>query len=228
MELGGSDPFIVLADTHVALAAKSAAESRCINTGQSCIAAKRFIVDRSIAEEFESELAAAMGAMKMGDPLDRTTKIGPLARLDLLENLHQQVERSVAEGAKVAVGGQRGAGKGFFYEPTVLTGVKPGIAAFDEETFGPVAAVIRAENAADAVRLANQSSYGLGASIWTRDIERAKGMAGEIDSGNVFINEIVKSDVHVPFGGVKNSGWGRELSIFGIREFTNLKTVWVK
>jgi len=228
MELGGSDPFIVLADADVPSVAARAAEARCINSGQSCIAAKRFIVERVIADEFEAAMIAAMAAMKVGDPLDRATQVGPLARLDLLETLHRQVQRSVEQGAKLRLGGRRRAGKGFFYEPTVLADVRAGMAAFDEETFGPVAAVVHANDAADAVRLANSSRYGLGASIWTRDIDRAQILAGDMESGAVFVNGIVKSDARLPFGGVKNSGWGRELSQFGIYEFVNIKTIWVK
>jgi succinate-semialdehyde dehydrogenase / glutarate-semialdehyde dehydrogenase len=228
MELGGSDPFIVLADADPRAAAASAAESRCVNGGQSCIAAKRFIVEQNIADEFESALVAAMSDMKIGDPLDRATKIGPLARLDLLEALDRQVQRSVNQGATLRLGGRRRPGKGYFYEPTVLTNVRPGVPAFDEETFGPVAAVVRAKDADDAVRLANLSQYGLGASIWTRDPDRAQGLAARIESGCVFVNGIVKSDSRLPFGGIKNSGWGRELSRFGILEFTNVKTVWMK
>jgi succinate-semialdehyde dehydrogenase/glutarate-semialdehyde dehydrogenase len=228
MELGGSDPFIVLADADVPSAAARAAEARCINSGQSCIAAKRFIVERDIADEFEAAMVAVMAAMKVGDPLDRATQVGPLARLDLLETLHRQVQRSVEQGAKLRLGGKRRAGKGYFYEPTVLADVGAGMAAFEEETFGPVAAVVRADDADDAVRLANRSRYGLGASLWTGDIDRAQILAGEIQSGAVFINGIVKSDARLPFGGVKNSGWGRELSQFGICEFVNIKTIWVK
>jgi len=228
MELGGSDPFIVLADADIPAVAAKAAEARCINNGQSCIAAKRFIVERSVLSEFESAFVAAMSAMKVGDPMDRATQIGPLARLDLLDTLHCQVQRSIAQGAKLRVGGRRRAGKGFFYEPTVLTEIRPGMIAFDEETFGPVAAIVRAEDAEDAVRLSNMSRYGLGASIWTRDLDHAQSLAGKIESGAVFINGIVKSDSRLPFGGVKNSGWGRELSQFGIHEFVNIKTVWVK
>jgi succinate-semialdehyde dehydrogenase/glutarate-semialdehyde dehydrogenase len=228
MELGGSDPFIVLADADVPSVAARAAEARCINGGQSCIAAKRFIVERAVADEFESAMIATMAAMKVGDPLDYATQVGPLARPDLLETLDRQVQRSLEQGAKLRLGGKRRAGKGFFYEPTVLTDVGPGIAAFDEETFGPVAAIVRAADAADAVRLANASRYGLAASIWTRDLDHAQALAADIESGSVFINGIVKSDPRLPFGGVKNSGWGRELSHFGIYEFANIKTVWVK
>jgi succinate-semialdehyde dehydrogenase / glutarate-semialdehyde dehydrogenase len=228
MELGGSDPFIVLADADISAVTKSAVEARCQNNGQSCIAAKRFIVEQSVAEEFESKFAAAMGALKVGDPMDRSTQVGPLARLDLLENLQRQVEQTIEQGAILRTGGRRRAAKGFFFEPTVLSGVRPGMTAFEEETFGPVAAVIRAENPAQAVELANETRYGLGASIWTSHPDRAQDLCGRIDAGSVFINGIVKTDARLPFGGVKKSGWGRELSEFGIREFVNVKTVWVR
>jgi succinate-semialdehyde dehydrogenase/glutarate-semialdehyde dehydrogenase len=227
MELGGSDPFIVLADADIAGAAARAAESRCINYGQSCIAAKRFIVERVVAAEFEKAMIAAMAAMKVGDPADRATQIGPLARRDLMETLHDQVQRSIKQGAKLRLGGKRRGSVGFFYEPTVLSDVRPGMAAFDEETFGPVAAIVSAEDADDAVNLANTSRYGLGASIWTNNAQQARSLAARIDSGSVFINGIVKSDPRLPFGGVKNSGWGRELACFGIHEFVNIKTVWI-
>jgi len=228
LELGGSDPFIVLEDADVQQVARTAATARTINGGQSCIAAKRFIVHESIAEEFEYVMAGAMKALKVGDPLDRATAVGPMARLDLLENLDDQVRRSVAAGARLVCGGKRIAQKGYFYEPTVLADVGPGMAAFDEETFGPVAAIVTCESTDDAVRLANASRFGLGASIWTADIERAEEMAGRIEAGCVFVNGIVKSDARLPFGGVKQSGYGRELSVAGIREFVNVKTVWVK
>jgi succinate-semialdehyde dehydrogenase/glutarate-semialdehyde dehydrogenase len=228
MELGGSDPFVVLADADIESVAKTAAEARCINNGQSCIAAKRFIVENSIADRFESAMIDAMSNMKIGDPMDRATQIGPLARLDLLEQLHEQVEKSIARGAKLRLGGSRIERKGFFYPPTVLVNVTTGMPAFDDETFGPVTAIIRAKNADDCVRLANLSLYGLGASIWTKDPARAEVLAQKIESGAVFINGIVKSDPRLPFGGVKNSGWGRELSEFGIHEFVNVKTVWIK
>jgi succinate-semialdehyde dehydrogenase/glutarate-semialdehyde dehydrogenase len=228
MELGGSDPFIILADADVHSVAKSAAEARCQNNGESCIAAKRFIVEQAIAEEFETHFVAAMGALKLGDPMDRSVQVGPLARLDLLENLQRQVKQTIEQGAILRCGGLRRPGKGFFFEPTVLTQVRPGMTAFEEETFGPVAAVIRAENIEKAVELANQTRYGLGASIWTSDPERAEEICGQLDAGGVFINGIVKSDARLPFGGTKKSGWGRELSEFGIREFVNIKTVWVR
>ncbi len=227
LELGGSDPFIVLKDVDVAHAAAGAVEGRTINSGQSCVASKRFIVNKSIAEEFTAGFVEKMKALKVGNPMDRDTNVGPIVREDLLHTLHGQVERSVSAGAKVACGGKRIAGPGFFYEPTILTDVKPGMAAFDEETFGPVAAVIVAENEDDAIRLANLSSFGLGASIWTKDTEKAKQLASRIESGCIFVNSIVKSDPRMPFGGVKNSGYGRELSQAGIREFVNIKMVWV-
>jgi len=227
LELGGSDAFIVLADADIPAVAKAAAQARCINNGQSCIAAKRFIVEQPIAERFESEMTAAMAAMKVGDPRDRSVNLGPLARLDLLESLDRQVRSSVAGGAVLRTGGKRRLGRGFFYEPTVLCNVTPGMAAFDEETFGPVAAIIRAADAAQAVELANQSRFGLGASIWTTDVDRAAALAADIQAGAVFINGAVKSDSRLPFGGIKHSGWGRELAEFGIREFVNVKTIWI-
>jgi succinate-semialdehyde dehydrogenase/glutarate-semialdehyde dehydrogenase len=228
LELGGSDAFIVLDDVDVQHVARSAAAARCINAGQSCIAAKRFIVDRRIADDFEYAMAEAMRAMKVGDPLEREKQMGPLARVDLLENLDDQVRRSVAAGARVVTGGRRLARTGYFYEPTVLADVTPGMAAFDEETFGPVAAITECDGPDEAVRLANQSRYGLAASIWTTDLERAEEMVGRIEAGCVFVNGVVKSDARLPFGGVKESGHGRELGEVGIREFVNLKTVWVR
>jgi succinate-semialdehyde dehydrogenase/glutarate-semialdehyde dehydrogenase len=205
-----------------------AAAARTINAGQSCIAAKRFIVDRSIADDFEYAMCEAMRGFKVGDPLDRQTAIGPIARLDLLENLEDQVKRSLQSGARLVCGGKRVERKGYFYEPTVLADVQPGMAAFEEETFGPIAAIIECDGVDEAVRLANQSQYGLGASIWTKDIQRAEVLAGRIEAGCIFINGVVKSDARLPFGGIKESGYGRELAAFGIREFVNVKTVWIK
>ena len=228
LELGGSDPFIVLEDADPGEAARQAAKARTVNSGQSCIAAKRFIVVEELADHFEAELVEAMEALKVGDPMDRTTEVGPLAREDLVEGLDDQVQRSVGQGARLLTGGKRLPGRGFFYAPTVLAGVRPGMAAFDEETFGPVAAVVRVADGAEAVELANRSPFGLGASIWTADPERAAGLAAEIQAGAVFVNGMVKSDPRLPFGGVKNSGYGRELGEVGIREFVNVKTVWIK
>jgi succinate-semialdehyde dehydrogenase/glutarate-semialdehyde dehydrogenase len=228
LELGGSDPFIVLADADPMETARQAAKARTINSGQSCIAAKRFIVEEPIADRFEEEMVKAMEALKVGDPTDRGTDIGPMAREDLLGDLDDQVRRSVEAGAKLRTGGRRMDGKGWFYAPTLLSGVRPGMPAFDEETFGPVAAVIRARDTDEAIELANRSRYGLGASVWTSAPARAEALAAEIEAGSVFVNGIVKSDPRLPFGGIKSSGYGRELSDVGIREFVNIKTVWVK
>ena len=228
LELGGSDPFIVLDDVDPAEAGKQAAKARTINSGQSCIAAKRFIVEEPVADRFEEEFVRAMEGLKVGDPMDRGTDVGPMAREDLLESLDDQVRSTVAAGAELRTGGRRLDGKGWYYAPTVLTGVEPGMAAFDEETFGPVAAVIRARDTAHAIELANRSRFGLGASVWTGDAARGEDLAAEIESGSVFVNGTVKSDPRLPFGGVKASGYGRELAAVGIREFVNIKTVWIK
>lgn len=227
LELGGSDAFIVLEDADLARTAVAAAEARLQNSGQSCIAAKRFIVVERVADRFLERFVTEMRARRVGDPLDPSTHVGPQARLDLRANLHRQVEESVSRGAQLVLGGELPAGPGAFYPPTVLVAVEPGMAAFDEETFGPVAAVVRARDEADAVRIANASPYGLGASVWTADAARGERVAEEIEAGSVFVNGIVKSDPRLPFGGVKRSGYGRELSEYGLREFVNIKTVWV-
>jgi succinate-semialdehyde dehydrogenase/glutarate-semialdehyde dehydrogenase len=227
LELGGSDPFIVLADADVDAAARVAADARLVNSGQSCIAAKRFIVVEKVAEPFTASFAAALRARRMGDPLAADTQIGPQARVDLRDALHRQVEDSVRRGAQRLLGGELPAGKGAFYPATLLTAVEEGMPAFDEETFGPVAAVIRARDDDDAIRIANDSTFGLGAALWTRDHERAERLAARIESGCVFVNDMVKSDPRLPFGGVKRSGYGRELSEYGIREFVNIKSVWI-
>lgn len=227
LELGGSDAFIVLEDADIPAVARSAAASRCINSGQSCIAAKRFIVLDSVADDFEEAMTEAMAKMRVGEPLERTTQVGPIARLDLLENLDVQVQVSVAAGARLLTGGRRLARKGFFYPPTVLADVRLGMPAFDDETFGPVAAIVRAASTDEAIRLGNQSRFGLAASIWTQDLQLADQMAAQLEAGCVFVNGIVKSDARLPFGGIRNSGYGRELGQAGIREFVNLKTVWV-
>ncbi len=226
LELGGSDPFIVLADIDVSEVASRAVQGRTINTGQSCIAAKRFIVEESITDEFQAAFVEQMQRLRIGDPLENDTEIGPLARDDLRDDLHDQVQHSIATGAKLLLGGERLNRPGFYYAPTVLANVAPGMPAFDEETFGPVAAVTRARDAQHAVELANRSPYGLGASIHTRDEELAHQLAAQIESGFVAINGIVKSDPRLPFGGVKNSGYGRELADVGIQEFVNTKSVW--
>jgi succinate-semialdehyde dehydrogenase / glutarate-semialdehyde dehydrogenase len=227
LELGGSDPYIVLADADVAAAATTAARARNQNTGQSCIAAKRFLVADAIGDEFEARFAQAVGALRVGDPLDPATQVGPLARADLREALERQVDESVRQGARVLVGGARRSGPGFYYEPTVLAGIRDDMPVFAEETFGPVAAVRRVADAEEAIAVANASEYGLGASIWTADVARGEALARRIESGAVFVNGMVASDPRLPFGGVKRSGYGRELGPFGIREFTNVQTIWI-
>ncbi|MEA2683231.1 MAG: succinate-semialdehyde dehydrogenase / glutarate-semialdehyde dehydrogenase [Chloroflexota bacterium] len=225
LELGGSDPFVVLDDADLDATAVAAARARNQNAGQSCIAAKRFIVAASIAEAFAERLAAAVADLAMGDPLERATRLGPLARGDLRESLSEQVGRSVSLGARVLTGGRTPDRRGYFFEGTVVTEVTPEMAVFSEETFGPVAAVIAASSDTEAVELANRTEFGLGASIWTSDSERGLALARRIDAGSVFVNSQVASDARFPFGGVKLSGYGRELGAVGVREFTNLKTI---
>jgi succinate-semialdehyde dehydrogenase/glutarate-semialdehyde dehydrogenase len=227
LELGGSDPFIVLADADLEATVEIAVKARFQNTGQSCICAKRFIVVEAVADEFERRFAEQAGKLKQGDPTDRATQLGPLARADLVDSLERQVEETVRQGAKVLLGGKRPGGKGAYFQPTILSGVSRQMTAFREETFGPVAAVVRARDEQEALDLANDSEYGLGASIWTRDTERGQRLARRVESGAVFINGLVASDPRLPFGGVKRSGYGRELSANGIREFCNIMTIWV-
>jgi succinate-semialdehyde dehydrogenase/glutarate-semialdehyde dehydrogenase len=228
LELGGSDAFIVLADADPEAVAMQAVAARIQNNGQSCIAAKRFIVEAPIAPRFERAIAGRMAALRVGDPLERATELGPLARPDLCEELDRQVRASCAAGARLLTGGMRLPGPGFFYAPTVLADVVPGMPAFDEETFGPLAALIRADDPEAAVALANRSRYGLGASVWTADAARGEALALALEAGAVFVNGIVKSDPRLPFGGVKCSGYGRELAAAGIREFVNLQAVWIR
>jgi succinate-semialdehyde dehydrogenase/glutarate-semialdehyde dehydrogenase len=227
LELGGSDPFIVLEDADLPGAIEMAVLARYQNTGQSCIAAKRFIVVASVFDAFQEHFVAAVRRLRVGDPTDRATQVGPLARDDLRDILEQQVRVSVGQGARILTGGTRRPGRGFFFEPTVLTDVTPDMPASCEEVFGPVAAMIRVRGADEAVQVANTSPFGLGANLWTGDLARARRLARDIEAGQVFINGMVGSDPRLPFGGVKASGYGRELSEFGIREFVNVQTVWI-
>lgn len=227
LELGGSDPFIVLADADLRAAAIAGVKARFINNGQSCVNAKRFIVEASVADAFVELFCEEARKLKVGDPMDPAVRIGPMARDNLRHELHAQVEMSIAKGAVARLGAELPQGDGFFYAPTVLDNVTPGMPAFDEELFGPVAAVIRADSPEHAITLANQSEYGLGAAVWTSDLQAARAMAPRIEAGAVFINDIVASNPHLPFGGIKRSGYGRELGSYGLREFVNVKTVWV-
>ena len=227
LELGGSDAFIVLADADLDAAAQTAARSRFQNTGQSCIAAKRFIVVEAVAEAFEQKFVEEVTKLRVGDPLQRETQIGPVARGDLRDSLNKQVQVTVKMGAKVLLGGKPLEGKGYFYEPTIVTNVTPEMPMFHEETFGPAAAVIHARDTEHALELANNSKFGLGGNLWTRDIEQGRKLARRLESGSLFLNGMTASDPRLPFGGIKHSGYGRELSVFGIHEFVNIQTVWI-
>lgn len=227
LELGGSDPFIVLADADISTAAAFAVKARFHNTGQSCVCAKRFIVEETVADAFVAAMEREMDALTMGDPSERGVHVGPMARDNLRGDLAGQVARSVAAGAVLRRGGAPAEGEGFFFPPTLLDKVTPDMAVFREETFGPVAAVIRARDAEEAIELANATEFGLGAALWTGDIPRARALARQIEAGAVFINGQVASDPRLPFGGIKRSGYGRELGVYGLREFTNIKTVWI-
>jgi succinate-semialdehyde dehydrogenase / glutarate-semialdehyde dehydrogenase len=227
LELGGSDPFIVMPSADLAAAAATAAKARTINNGQSCIAAKRFIVAESVADEFLRLFVDAMKGLRVGDPMDPSTDVGPLAMPSLVTDLEAQVNATVHAGARVLTGGKRMPGLGNYFEPTILVDVPKASPAYQEELFGPVASVFRVGSAEDAIRLANDSTFGLGASVWTTDDDERDRFVRELESGQVFVNAMVVSDPRVPFGGVKRSGYGRELSVHGIREFVNVKTVWV-
>lgn len=226
LELGGSDAYLILDDADLVAAVDVCTKSRLINAGQSCIAAKRFIVDKTRRVQFEQAFVDRFRNVRLGDPRDEHSDIGPLARGDLRDQVHRQVEESVRQGASLLVGGYVPAGEGAYYPATVLSGIKPGMAAFDEEIFGPVAAIIDADDENHAIELANHSQFGLGAALFTTDRARANRIARRIEAGSVFVNALVKSDVRLPFGGVKHSGYGRELSWFGIREFVNVKTIY--
>jgi succinate-semialdehyde dehydrogenase / glutarate-semialdehyde dehydrogenase len=228
LELGGSDPFIVLEDADLELAAAQGVKSRFQNAGQSCIAAKRFLVVASVADEFLARFREAVEALSPGDPLDPDTTLGPMARTDLRDQLHEQVTNALSQGAMAVTGGQPQDGAGAFYEATILSGVAPGMRAWSEEVFGPVALVTTVGDEAEAIAIANGSRYGLGGSVWTENRERGERVARQLECGAAFVNAMVKSDPRVPFGGVKDSGYGRELSRHGIREFTNVKTLWIE
>ena len=227
LELGGSDPFIVMPSADFESTLRTAIKARTINNGQSCIAAKRFLVADEIYDEFLRQFVEGMRALKVGDPFDETTEIGPLATEHILQGVHEQVQKSIAAGAKLLTGGNRIHGPGFFYEPTVLVDVPSDSPAHREEIFGPVASFFRVRDAADAIEIANDTSFGLGASAWTNDRAEQELFASELEAGMVFINAMVASDPRLPFGGVKRSGFGRELGVAGIREFTNAKTIWI-
>lgn len=229
LELGGSDAYLILEDADLEEAAKVCVKSRLLNTGQSCIGAKRFIVLESVYDDFLTLFKAKMAAAKMGDPTQEDTDLGPMARLDLRDELHEQVEKSIEKGAQCILGGSIPKQKGAYYPPTILTNIRPGMPAYEEELFGPVASVFKVKDEAEAIRIANDSDFGLGAAVFTSDLERGERIAAhELEAGSCFVNGLVKSDPRLPFGGIKISGYGRELSHFGIREFTNIKTIWIK
>lgn len=225
LELGGSDPFIVLADADIALSCQVALQARTINTGQSCIAAKRFIIEKSVYPDFEKKLIEHFKTLKMGDPLDETVNIGPLAKKEIRDDLKRQVDDAVKKGAKILLGGKIPDTKGWFFEPTLLTNVFRDMAVYKEEVFGPVMSLFVVENAEEAIAMANDSEFGLGTSLWTQNLALAESLAAKIEAGFVSINGMVKSDPRLPFGGVKKSGFGRELGSYGIKEFVNIKTV---
>ncbi|QQR89595.1 MAG: NAD-dependent succinate-semialdehyde dehydrogenase [Myxococcales bacterium] len=228
LELGGSDPYVVLADADIELASKTCVKSRFINAGQSCIAAKRFIVEKRVLEEFQAQVLKHMQAVRVGSPLDEDTDIGPMARMDLRDELYSQVQDSIKKGAKLLLGGEVPDKPGAWFPPTVLGNVGTGMPAYHEELFGPVASIIEAQDQDDALRIANDTNYGLGAAIFSKDSEKAERLAKKsLQAGSCFVNTFVRSDSRLPFGGIKHSGHGRELSEFGIHEFTNIKTVFV-
>ncbi|UCD94260.1 MAG: NAD-dependent succinate-semialdehyde dehydrogenase, partial [Candidatus Zixiibacteriota bacterium] len=227
LELGGSDPYIVLDDADLPACVATSAKARMINAGQSCIAAKRFIVVEPLVKQFEEQQTAIMQSLKVGDPLSENTQVGAMARMDLLDELDEQVKKSIKIGARLLCGGKKADGPGAFYLPTVLSDVKKGMPVYDEETFGPVSAIIPVGDTEEAITVANDSPFGLGGSVWSRDLKKAEAVARRIESGAVFVNGMTKSDPRLPFGGIKRSGYGRELSHYGIKEFVNIKTIWI-
>ncbi len=227
LELGGSDPFVVFSDADLDAAVTTAVKARFQNNGESCIAAKRFIVEAPVYDEFLERFVERTAGQIVGNPMEERVQLGPCARADLRETVHEQVTATIDRGARLAVGGTPREGRGFFYEPTVVADVVPGMRMFDEEVFGPAAAVVRADDRRHALALANESSFGLGSSVWTRDVVAAEDFGARIEAGAVFVNGMVASDPRLPFGGVKRSGYGRELSAFGIHEFVNIQTVWI-
>jgi len=228
LELGGSDPFIIMRTADLDKAVTTAVKARIANNGQSCIAAKRFLVEESIADQFEARFVSLMEGLRVGDPLDERTELGPLASAAARNELHRDVEKSVAAGARLLTGGKLLDRPGSFYPPTVLTDVPRNSPAYSEELFGPVASIFRVKDAGEAIQIANDTRFGLGASVWTNEAAERERFIQELEMGMVFINKMVASDPRVPFGGVKQSGYGRELGAFGIREFTNVKTVWIE
>ena len=229
LELGGSDPSIILKDADIKASAETCVNSRLLNSGQSCIAAKRFVVVEDVYDEFVEEFTPLMKAKKVGDPFDEDTDIGPMARIDLRDQLHEQVQESVNNGATLALGGEKPEGNGAYYPVSILTDVKPGMPAYEEELFGPVASIIKVENEKEAIRVANDTNFGLGASVYSQDVDHAEEIAAtKLEAGCCFVNDFVKSDPRLPFGGIKQSGYGRELGLYGIHEFVNTKTVYVK
>jgi len=228
LELGGSDPFIILEDADMEKAVSTAITARMINQGQSCIAAKRFIVVEKRITEFENRTRLVMESFRMGNPLDLQTDIGPLARKDIVAEIDRQVKKTITAGARLVLGGNTANRVGCYYQPTILSEVKPGMTAYQEETFGPVISIIRVKDEDEAIAVANDSEFGLGGSVWTENTKRGETVARRIETGAVFVNGLVKSDPRLPFGGIKKSGYGRELGEFGIREFVNIKTIWIR
>ena len=227
LELGGSDAFIILEDADMEKAVRTAVTARMINQGQSCIAAKRFIVVESRIKEFEEKIKEAMQNLKTGNPLEPETQVGPMARKDLVDDIDRQVQQSISMGARLVLGGRRPDLPGFYYLPTILSNVRKGMPVYDQETFGPVIAIIGVKNEPGAINIANDSQFGLGGSVWTQDLKRGEAVARKINTGAMFVNGLTKSDPRLPFGGIKKSGYGRELSGYGIKEFVNIKTIWI-